>query len=76
MFLSITKYLKVNFAVQTNPQPHHMLAGVQIFIVQYVLIKERRKKASLCYYKVITQIQPEIYMFDISGKGNLPVSSF
>ena len=32
-----------------------MLTGVQIFIVQYILIKERRKKASLS--------EPEIYVW-------------
>ena len=54
-----------------------MLAGVQIFIAQYILIDEKGEKGekgvTLCY-KVITQSQPEIYMFGISGKDNLPVS--
>ena len=53
-----------------------MLAVVQIFIVQYILEIERRKKDFTLYYKVITQSQPEIYMFGISGKDNLSVSIF
>ena len=32
----------------------------QIFIIQYILMKERRKKGFTLYYKVITQSQPEI----------------
>ena len=48
-----------------------MFAGVKIFIMQYILIKKGEKSLTL-YYKVITQSQPEIYVFGISGKGNLP----
>ena len=48
-----------------------MLTGVQIFIVKYILIKERQKKSFTLYYKVITQNQPEIYMFSISTWDNL-----
>ena len=55
-----------------------MLAVVQIFVLQYILIlkKKKAKKGLTLYYKVITQSQPEIYMFGISDKGNLPVSIF
>ena len=41
-----------------------MLAVVQIFIIQYILIKKKAKKGFTLYYKVITQSQPEIYMFE------------
>ena len=54
-----------------------MLAVVQIFIIQYILIiKEKGEKGFTLYYEVITQSQPEIYMFGISDKGNLSVSIF
>ena len=76
---SITTQLWHNYiiiALKTTPQPHHMLAAVQIFIVQYLLIKERQKKGFILYYKVITQGRSEIYMFGIGGMYNLPVSIF
>ena len=46
---TIMTQLRHNCA-KTTPQPHHMLAWVQIFIVQYILIKERRKK-TFCIIK-------------------------
>ena len=46
----ITTQLQHNYNItcaKTNPQPHHMLPEVKIFIIQYILIKEKRKKSSL-----------------------------